>query len=133
MASLGPGPAGAGGNGGAAQGAGIYVAAGTLTIGYSTIAGNAAAASVGGNAGVGTGAVQGTPLPGQGGGLYVAASAPAPILQDTIVATNTDTAGTPDISGTVASTGHNLIGNSAGAGGLTGTDLTNVNPDLGLL
>jgi VCBS repeat-containing protein/predicted outer membrane repeat protein len=65
-----------------------------------------------------------------GGGIY--ASNNITSLANTIVALNTATNG-PDIYGTASSQGHNLIGNSSGANGLIGSDLVNVNPQLGTL
>ncbi|MGH6961449.1 MAG: choice-of-anchor Q domain-containing protein, partial [Dongiaceae bacterium] len=52
----------------------------------------------------------------------------------TILAGNTVTFGSrPDLSGSLASLGHNLIGNTSGGSGFHATDLLNVNPLLGPL
>jgi hypothetical protein len=58
---------------------------------------------------------------GQGGGVFVEALA-APKFANTIIATNTaDLA--PDVSGTIASLGNNLIGDGTGGGGYLLSDL----------
>jgi hypothetical protein len=54
-------------------------------------------------------------------------------LQNTILAGNTATAGDPDLSGQLTSSGYNLIGNTQGGSGFVATDLLNVNPLLGPL
>jgi CSLREA domain-containing protein len=86
----------------------------TLTVNACTFAGNSAA---------------------YGGGIYASSAIPGSIvsLANTIVALNTATGSGPDINGTASSQGHNLIGNNSGANGLIGSDLVNVNPQLGTL
>lgn len=66
-----------------------------------------------------------------GGGIWT--TGPAPSITNTIVANNTATAG-PDVSGTVISLGHNLIGDGAGSTGFGATgDQVGVDPLLGPL
>ncbi len=83
---------------------------GTLTLVNSTLANNRAV---------------------RGGGIAVRSGTVT--LLNTIVAGNTATSGGPDISGTIISSGHNLIGNTQGGSGFTTTDLLNVDPLLGPL
>lgn len=92
------------------QGAGIYCV-GTCTLDNSTVSGNAAS--------------------GPGGGIFSTAAQPAS-LANTIVAGNTASSG-PDISGPITSRGYNLIGDTSGNSGAIGTDLINVDPQLGPL
>jgi hypothetical protein len=54
-------------------------------------------------------------------------------MRNTILAGNSDTGGVPDLSGSLASSGYNLIGNTEGADGFADTDLLNVAPLLGPL
>lgn len=113
--------------------------AATLNIKHATISGNNAQA---GNSGVNQG---GASLPprnaaeGTGGGIRVG---PASVtLENTIISGNTAANGAganpgaftpgPDVGGSVTSSGHNLLGNTTGATGFTGTgDQTGVNPML---
>ncbi len=67
-----------------------------------------------------------------GGGISVGVNSTSTTPANTIVAGNSAPSG-PDISGTVSSRGYNLIGNASGSGGFVSTDLTNVNPVLGIL
>jgi hypothetical protein len=105
-----------------ANGGGVYVAGGTVSIDHSTIAGNQAYGGAGdfwnGN--------------GNGGGIYNAAGQGALQVFDTILAGNTANSGT-DLSGSFASLGHNLVGNSFGASGFAASDRLNVDPRLGPL
>jgi hypothetical protein len=97
-----------------ANGGGISNRA-TLTITSSTIAGNSATSySIWGE-------------PSEGGGIYGPAT-----LRNTILAGNSAADG-PDIRGSIASLGHNLVGNTQGASGLHATDMLNANPLLGPL
>ncbi|MGI8855645.1 MAG: beta strand repeat-containing protein [Thermomicrobiales bacterium] len=99
----------------AVGGAGI-ASSGTLSVTNSTISGNSATASGGGGI-------------GRAGGTVT--------LTNTIVAGNTITTGPgPDLSGTITSGGHNLIGTIAGSTGITNGvngDIVNPNPLLGAL
>jgi hypothetical protein len=91
-------------------GGGIEVYGGTLSVSNSTIAGN--------NADAGGGI--GTPF---GGTIQT---------RNSIIAANTAFSA-PDVYGTLASLGYNLIGNTQGGTGFDPTDLLNVNPLLGPL
>jgi hypothetical protein len=92
------------------RGAGIYNDRGTLTVSNSTIAGNTATSG--------------------GGGIY---NNGAVNLRNTILAGNAGGSGAPDLSGSLATSGYNLIGNTSGGSGFGTTDLLNVNPVLGSL
>ncbi|MBI3410157.1 MAG: tandem-95 repeat protein [Planctomycetes bacterium] len=83
----------------------------TLTAKACTIAGNSAA---------------------QGGGINASSGT---VLENTIVALNTASSSGPDVLGTVQSSGHNLVGNTANSNGFNAAlgDLLNVNPLLGAL
>jgi hypothetical protein len=122
---------GNGGNGAGGIGGGIYVGAGTLEVTSATIAFNAAEASMGGAGG--TGMPPGNPgigLFGQSGGVHNAGGTLNAL--NTIFGDNTATIA-PDFSGSIASLGYNLIGNSSGGSGYAATDLLDVNPLLGPL
>jgi hypothetical protein len=123
--------------------AGIYTGGGSvLTVLNSTIAGNwgEGNGSQGGQGGGiwsgGTVAVFNSTIASNwctgevpiGGGIFVAAGSFT--MRDTIVALNAAGGGAPDVSGTVDSLGHNLIGNTQGASGFGATDLLNVDPRL---
>jgi hypothetical protein len=54
-------------------------------------------------------------------------------MHNSIVAGNSVQGGASDLSGSLSSSGHNLIGNTAGGSGFVATDLLNVNPLLGPL
>jgi hypothetical protein len=137
-----------GGSGGAASGAGLYVAGGSVTLSDDTLSGNIAQGGPGANGGNGgaqgpyggTGGNGGNGGAGSGGGLYALSGSTA-ILANTLIAQNTTAGGTagaagnarfftragqagtsgrgsgPDVSGTVASSDHDLIGNSSGSSG----------------
>ncbi|MHB1426411.1 MAG: choice-of-anchor Q domain-containing protein [Gemmataceae bacterium] len=155
------GGSGFGGSGGAASGGGVDVTAGTVTLLNVTLSGNAAVAGNGGNGGYGIyiggkyGGNGGNGGNGNGGGLVVASGGTAN-LANTLIALNTTTAGTagaagsdsmsksgtagstsaPDVSGTVASSDHDLIGNSSGSSGFStakGDILNPVSVGLGSL
>ena len=112
-----------GGYAGNGQGGGLYIAGGTVSINNSTFADNQAIGGAGPLTAPGT---------GYGGGIYNAAGPSALQMHDTIVADNTaDVA--PDLDGSVASQGYNLIGNTTGGSGFAASDLLNVNPQLGPL
>jgi hypothetical protein len=106
-----------------AYGGGVYVAGGTVSIDHSTIAGNYA------EGGWGDGLYSyGYSF---GGGVFVGTHATFQ-ARNSIVADNTAW-NNSDLSGAVASLGHNLIGDSAGGAGYAASDLLNVDPRLGPL
>ncbi len=113
------------GGSGAGIGAGVFNNGGTITITSSTIANNK---SVGGSAppGYSAGAGQGI-----GGGVFSQGGTAQ--VDSTIIAGNTASTKNPDVSGTFASAGSNLIGNSTGSSGFGAQDNLNVNPMLGPL
>jgi hypothetical protein len=88
-----------------------------LSVDHCTIAGNQA---IGGS---------GADSPGSGSGGGISGTAR---MYDTILAGNAADTGS-DLSGSITSLGHNLIGNSTGGSGYASTDLLNVNPQLGPL
>jgi hypothetical protein len=124
------GRGGNGGNGAAGLGGGMYVS-GSFTLTNGTVAFNTAQASLGGAGG--TGSPPGNPGSGgtgQGGGVGNAGGTLHTL--NTLVGDNT-AASASDLSGPLASLGHNLIGNSNGGSGYTATDLLDVDPLLGPL
>lgn len=88
------------------DGGGIYNYGGSTTLSNVTIAHNTAG--------------------GQGGGLIN--NGGTVNVTNTIIALDRGT--NPDVSGTINSTGHNLIANTTGGSGFDSTDLLNVNPVL---
>jgi uncharacterized repeat protein (TIGR01451 family) len=116
-----------GGGGGGGIGAGLFVNGGTSTVASSTIANGTASGGAGGTHLAFSGAFVGAPGTGLGGGIYVNGGTPA--LRATIVGDNAAPLG-PDLNGTVASQGFNLVENPAFAVGLAPTDQTAVDPDL---
>jgi hypothetical protein len=101
----------------AISGGGIYIAAGSLTITSSTVSGNAATSG--------------------GGGIDNTAGPQAITSRNTILAGNTAPS-SPDVSGTLNSQGHNLIGDGTGGSGFHPTDLVGtssnpIDPKLGPL
>jgi len=135
---LGPGP----GTGGNAQGGAICANAGDITLLNDTIAGSSPSITskptAGNSANFGTGGLprfQGS-KPGAdgtavGGGLFDAGNFIT--LHNTIVANNTAGNSAPDVSGAFTAGDHNLIGNAKGSTGFGGSDLEDVDPDLGML
>jgi hypothetical protein len=145
--------------GGDGLGGGIYVAGGTASVSNSTIAGNQTVGGVpyvwgdGNNVGYGYGgglaiglgytgtvAVASCTIANNsaswdsGQAVYVGGGTFQP--RDSIIASSTAYTGDPDVYcdyGSVASLGHNLIGNSGGGGTFAASDLLDVNPRLGLL
>ncbi len=119
----------------ASQNGGAVENDGTLTVVDSTITGNTARLSGGGIDNTSNLTVQSSTIAGnsanEGGGI--AATDGSTSLVDTIIATNTAANGGADVNGAVNSLGNNLIGDPAGATGLTGHDLVGLNPDLGPL
>jgi len=102
--------------------------AGTLTMTNCTVSGNSATVRGGGveNVGAGTVTMTNCTLSGNsspnGGGLFNMGS---PLhVGNTIVAGNTASVSGPDVQGSVASQGHNLIGKTNGSSGWVGSDLT---------
>jgi hypothetical protein len=91
------------------SGAGIYNKAGTVTLTNSTLSGNQANPSTTYN-----GAII-LPAPGSGGGIWNGGTVN---VKNTIVAQNTAATG-PDVVGSFASGGYNLIGNGTGSTGFT--------------
>jgi hypothetical protein len=130
------------GAGGVAYGGAITNNTATLNIRHATISLNNAQA---GNTGVDTPGVSLPPrnaAEGTGGGIRVAFGAAT--IENTIIAGNTAANGAganpsaftpaPDVAGSVTSNGHNLLGDTTGATGFTGTgDLTGANPMLAAL
>ncbi len=87
---------------------GIYVAGAMTVISHSTISGNESACG--------------------GDGVFIDGAKPV-FLRNTIVAGNSS----GDISGTLASSGYNLVADSADASGFAPTDILDVDPLLGPL
>src|SRR5262249_56661553 len=124
----------------------LYVAAGSVTLTNDTLSANHAQGGNGGNGGgggrIGDGGSGGNAT---GGGLYIV-SGSTTTLANTLIAQNTLTAGTggtgnnfthgpagsasdPDVSGTVNSSDHDLIGDSSGFTATTSTgDLLDLTP-----
>ena len=92
------------------NGAGIYNQAGTVTLTNSTLSGNIANPSS-------TDPILGItiPVPGRGGGIWNGGTVN---VKNTIIAQNTAATG-PDVFGSFASGGYNLIGNGTGSTGFT--------------
>ncbi len=79
-------------------------------------------------------AFEGSPALGAGGiGNIQAAGTATFTLDNTIVAGNFSTGAADDAGGTFVGNGNNLIGNTAGSTGFSGSDLLNVNPMLSAL
>ncbi|MCP5184674.1 MAG: DUF4347 domain-containing protein, partial [Pseudomonadales bacterium] len=87
------------------EGGGLYLA-NSATLQHVTIADNSAAT---------------------GGGLFRQGGSVS--LADSIVADNSASSG-PDVSGSISSGGHNIIGDTSGSSGWTGSDLQNTDPLL---
>jgi uncharacterized repeat protein (TIGR01451 family) len=138
---------GNGGSGGAGLGGALYVdepfvEAGSVTLSNDTLSGNHAQGGNGGSANNLDGGDGGNGGNATGGGLYIV-SGSTTILANTLIAQDTLTAGTggtgnsthgsagrasdPDVSGTVTSSDHDLIGDSSGFTATTSTgDLLNL-------
>jgi filamentous hemagglutinin family protein len=95
------------GNSASLSGGGIYNEASNITLNNSTVAGNSAST---------------------GGGINNV-SGSSFSLRNSIVSGNT-ASGSPDVNGTFASLGNNIIGNSAGGSGFVASDRLNINPLL---
>jgi predicted outer membrane repeat protein len=96
------------------QGAGIYND-GVLILDNTTVSGNSAGES------------------SRGGGIFNEENDGASVsAANTVIARNSAPVG-PDIAGTFVSRGYNVIGNTTGNTGATGTDFINVDPLLGPL
>ncbi|MEG4406505.1 Calx-beta domain-containing protein [Microcoleus sp. MON2_D5] len=91
------------------SGAGIYNKAGTVTLTNSTLSGNIANPSTTDFAGIIL------PAPGSGGGIWNGGTVN---VKNTIIAQNSAATG-PDVFGSFASGGYNLIGNGTGSTGFT--------------
>ena len=124
-------------SGNSAYGGGAIDNNGTMTVANATVSGNSARAGGGiansryGSMSLVDVTVSGNSA-GEGGGIYNQNGGTFQ-LANTIVAANT--AGSdPDVFGAVDSLGHNLIGNTSGSTGWSGTnDITNQIADLGPL
>jgi hypothetical protein len=131
-------------------GGGLRVDSGVTTLTNTTLSGNQANSSQD-NGGGGIMAyegklalnnvtITGNSTTGNGGGITTYISATV-TLTNTIVAVNSSSASTPDLSGTLISGGHNLIGDPTGSigitngtsGDLSGTSAAPLDPRLGAL
>ncbi len=119
-----------------------YGSLAVLTMTNTTVAANSAAGSGGGlyNTTSGTAKLTNTTISGNsaanGGGVDIVSGTAH--LGNTIVAGNAATTSGPDVKGTFASGGHNLIGKTDGSSGwvasdLTGTIASPLNPLLGAM
>lgn len=123
------------------RGGGIYNAAGaTLNLTNVTLSGNETHALGGQHGGglynAGTATIVNSTITlndanADGGGIYRASGTVS--IVNSIVAGNTDGSDGPDIFGTVASLGNNIIGDTSDAGGFVGSDRLNVDPLLDAL
>ena len=129
------------GNGAQVNGGGIYnnsySGAASLTIVNSTISDNGCSYNGGGlivnepaTVTVENSTIAGNSSGSSGGGATIWAETVT--FANTIVAGNTSMDG-PDISGTITSTGYNLIGDTTGSAGWSLNDLLNLDPRLGPL
>jgi uncharacterized repeat protein (TIGR01451 family) len=128
VATTSGGHGGNGGAGGAGAGGGLYVSMGAVTMLNDTVSGNLV---IGGNAGFGGSGSTSAGTGGKGGdfrggGLCVSGNDPAVSLANTLIAGDVIIAGTfgvggsgPDVSGFVASSDHDLIGDEGGASGFS--------------
>jgi hypothetical protein len=132
------GNTGGGGIGGI-EGGGIDNYGGTLTVTNSTLTGNVAGRGGGISSEgrpyntliISNSTVSGNSAPEYGGGgIWI--SLTALTARNTILAGNTAPT-SPDLAGSLTSSGFNLIGNSQGASGFAETDLLNVDARLGSL
>lgn len=127
----------------ASAGGGIFNRTGTLTITNSTISGNSSITAGGGIYNLDTVTIINSTISGNsatlgsslGGGVYNNPGGTTTVnTRNTIIAKNTASSA-PDFKGTLASQGHNLIGDTSGTtitGTTTGNQL-NVDPKLGSL
>ena len=122
-------------NNSASAGGAIFNGVGPLTITNCTFAGNSAIVEGGAIDNAGTLVLVNSTLSNNssrltGGGITNGSQA---TLANTIVAGNSASgpgSPGPDVSGTITSLGHNLIGNTANSKGWLSTDLQNVDPKL---
>jgi hypothetical protein len=99
-----------GGAGGAAQGCGLYVNGGSLTVASSTIASNQGTGGPGG--------VNGVPGPSVGGGLYTSSGAGTPTVTGSTLSGNSASDGGGIFNdGTLAVSNSTLSGNNSAVGG----------------
>ena len=117
------------GNSSAHRGGGLADTGGTITLTNCTVSGNTASLAGGGITNNKTATttltnctVSGNSSSGYGGGLAIIAGTMT--IGNTIVTGNTASSSDPDVYGTVASAGHNLIGKTDGSSGWVGSDLT---------
>jgi hypothetical protein len=146
---------GYGGGGGNASGGGVYMAGGAATLTNDTLSGNSALGGAGGpNVADGTGGTGGNGGNGgnaSGGGLSIVRGTMT--LTNTLIAQNMLTAGTrglpfgfpgiasgPDVSGSVSSSDHDLVGDGTGSnlsngvnGNQVGTPASPISPLIGPL
>jgi hypothetical protein len=125
----GNGNGGAGGAGGGAKGGGVANTGGTASFINDTITANQAllfGAGGAGGAGSGTGVAgaAGAAGVGQAGGYFISGTS-TNSLGNTIIALNA-AATDPDVFGTFASQGNNIIGDPTGGTGFVASDRTNV-------
>jgi hypothetical protein len=148
----GSGQGGAGGSGGNGFGGGLCAVQGAITLTNDTLSGNHAQGGFGGNDNDGNGGNGGN---ASGGGLFILGSSTI-TLANTLIAQDTLTAGGgggfggslgsagsasgPDVSGSVTSSDHDLVGDGTGSnlkGGVNadqvGTSASPINPLLGPL
>jgi hypothetical protein len=119
---------GNGGDGADGMGGALYLGAGGITLVNNTVSGNNANGGAGGNSGMGIHPANcGNGGNALGGGLYLVSDSTTSLI-NSLLALDTVTAGTfgfglnpvqahasnPEVYGTVASSQHDLIGNSAG-------------------
>jgi CSLREA domain-containing protein len=125
------------GNTGGSNGGGIS-STGTLTIVNSTISGNTTGSNGGGISAVGTIGLYNVTIANNdansGGGAHSGLNASFS-LRNSLIANNTDNAGSPDCYGTLTSQRHNLIEDTAGCtiGGNTNGNVTGVAPLISTL
>ncbi len=114
----------------------LNLGGGILTLNNSTVSGNAYSGLLAGastSTVLNNSTVTGNTAPGDGGGIINDGTL---TIQNTVVAGNSAEATGPDCYGTgsISSSGYNLIGNTSGCSFSPGTgDLTNVDAHLGLL
>jgi hypothetical protein len=142
------GEAGNGGGGGPGGGGGVYMAAGSAILRNDTLSGNTAQGGTGGAGGLAGGIVGSAPVfpgpdgSGTGGGVFVV-GVNAAFVANTLIAQNMVTRGSPsapDVAGSVADGGNNLVGDGTGSnlsdhvnGDQVGTFASPIDPKLGPL
>jgi predicted outer membrane repeat protein len=124
-------------SGNTADSAGGIYSYGTLAVTNSTFSGNSADFGAGGISNFGTLTVTDSTLSGNTGGIGGGIFAAGAIIRNTLLAGNRASFA-PDVGGSVASQGHNLIGDGSGGSGFADTDLVGtaanpIDPRLGPL